>query len=76
MYGMGMDMRAEMYYVAGSSNGRGPRCANWMQDYLDDVGDKDIEALILTGGIKGWVKRYGGAMMDWYDGKVWVEQAK
>lgn len=42
-----------------------------MQDYLNDVGEKDIEALILKGGIKGWVKTYGGQWMDAYDEKAW-----
>lgn len=56
----------------GSSNGRGPRSAGWMQDYLDEVGETDMEAIILTGGIKGWVKAYGGTLMDWYDEKAWV----
>jgi arsenical-resistance protein 2 len=47
-----------------------------MQDYLNEVGETDMEAVILTGGIKGWVKTYGGDMMDWYDEKFWAEQAK
>ncbi|KAI8198213.1 hypothetical protein KHU50_008913 [Colletotrichum sp. SAR 10_65] len=54
-----------------SSNGRGPRSANWLQDYFDDVGETAVQAVILKGGIKGWVRKYGGRMMDWYDEKAW-----
>ncbi|KAF4878452.1 hypothetical protein CGCSCA1_v002510 [Colletotrichum siamense] len=54
-----------------SSNGRGPRSANWLQDYFDDVGETAVQAVILRGGIKGWVRKYGGRMMDWYDEKAW-----
>lgn len=56
---------------AGSSNGRGPRCAAWMQDFINETGDTDIESLVLNGGIRGWVKEYGGRMTDGYDAKVW-----
>ncbi|KAF4848053.1 hypothetical protein CGCSCA4_v005123 [Colletotrichum siamense] len=59
-----------------SSNGRGPRSANWLQDYFDDVGETAVQAVILKGGIKGWVRKYGGHMMDWYDEKAWVDLAK
>jgi len=44
-----------------------------MQDYLNEVGEQDIQALILTGGIKGWVKTYDGDLMDFYDEKVWKQ---
>ncbi|KAI8239780.1 hypothetical protein K4K57_003721 [Colletotrichum sp. SAR 10_99] len=59
-----------------SSNGRGPRSANWLQDYFDDVGETAVQAVILKGGIKGWVRKYGGRMMDWYDEKAWADIAK
>ncbi|KAF4918234.1 hypothetical protein CGCVW01_v009030 [Colletotrichum viniferum] len=59
-----------------SSNGRGPRSANWLQDYFDDVRETAVQAVILKGGIKGWVRRYGGRMMDWYDEKAWADIAK
>ncbi|TEA12716.1 CDC25-like phosphatase YCH1 [Colletotrichum sidae] len=52
-------------FYCGSSNGRGPRSANWLQDYFDDVGETTVTAVILKGGIKGWVRGYGGRMMDW-----------
>ncbi len=68
--------RAADRQAPGSSNGRGPRCAAWLQDYFDDIGETHIEALVLKGGIKGWVKKYGGDLMDWYDEKVWIEPPK
>ncbi|EFY88728.1 arsenate reductase (Arc2), putative [Metarhizium acridum CQMa 102] len=58
----------------GSSNGRGPRCAGWMQDYLNEMGEASMSAAILKGGIKGWQKKYSGKMMDWYDEKFWTQQ--
>jgi arsenical-resistance protein 2 len=59
--------------VKGQSNGRGPRCAGWMQDFIDEVGDTEIEALVLKGGIRGWVKTYEGRQTDGYDAKFWEE---
>lgn len=61
---------------AGSSNGRGPRCAAWMQDFINETGDTDIESLVLKGGIRGWVKEYGGRLTDGYDAKVWEPSAE
>ncbi|TDZ33093.1 hypothetical protein C8035_v006035 [Colletotrichum spinosum] len=62
--------------AGGSSNGRGPRSANWLQDYFDDVGETTVTAVILKGGIKGWVRGYGGRVMDWYEEKVWTDLAE
>ncbi|KXH68965.1 hypothetical protein CSAL01_06983 [Colletotrichum salicis] len=59
-------------FYCGSSNGRGPRSANWLQDYFNEIGETTVQAVILKGGIKGWVRRYGGRMMDWYDEKTWA----
>ncbi|GAA5897806.1 hypothetical protein JCM5296_006080 [Sporobolomyces johnsonii] len=44
-----------------SSNGRGPRCAGWYQDALNDAGIKqDVsESMVLEGGIKAWVESFG-----------------
>ncbi|GAA6015361.1 hypothetical protein JCM10207_008962 [Rhodosporidiobolus poonsookiae] len=44
-----------------SSSGRGPRCAGWFQDALDAAGvDQSVSrAVVLTGGIKGWVEAFG-----------------
>ncbi len=48
-----------------------------MQDYLDEIGETKMKAVILKGGIKGWQKTYNGKMMDWYDARVWTgEQAE
>lgn len=58
---------------AGTSSGRGPRCAGWMQDYLDHVGDQGMVAAVLKGGISAWQEAYGGRMLDWYDGKYWAK---
>ncbi|EXV04904.1 rhodanese-like domain protein [Metarhizium robertsii] len=61
-------------FYCGSSNGRGPRCAGWMQDYLNEMGEASMSAAILKGGIKGWQKKYSGKLMDWYDEKFWTQQ--
>ncbi|KAK4161927.1 hypothetical protein QBC43DRAFT_216615 [Cladorrhinum sp. PSN259] len=58
-------------FYCGSSNGRGPRCAAWMQDYIDSLGG-DIKSEVMVGGIRGWVKAYGGRMMEGYDEKIWA----
>ncbi|KAK3987670.1 hypothetical protein QBC44DRAFT_331039 [Cladorrhinum sp. PSN332] len=58
-------------FYCGSSNGRGPRCAAWMQDYIDSLGG-DLKSEVMIGGIRGWVKDYGGRMMEGYDEKVWA----
>ncbi|GAA5896714.1 hypothetical protein JCM8208_007065 [Rhodotorula glutinis] len=44
-----------------SSNGRGPRCAGWYQDALDEAGvsPEESKAVVLTGGVKAWIERYG-----------------
>lgn len=45
-----------------------------MQDYLNEVGETQIKSLVLKGGIKGWQKKYGGDLMDWYDENFWASQ--
>lgn len=61
----------------GSSAGRGPRCASWMQDYIDDIAKvgrrTDVKILILEGGIKKWVKDFEGSMMDSFEEKYWEQ---
>ncbi|GAA5918183.1 hypothetical protein JCM1841_005291 [Sporobolomyces salmonicolor] len=44
-----------------SSQGRGPRCAGWYQDALDQAGiARDVSrAVVLAGGIKEWVRQFG-----------------
>jgi arsenical-resistance protein 2 len=50
-----------------------------MQDYIDDIakfGRKtDLKVLVLEGGIKKWVKDFGGSMMEGFEEKYW-EQLK
>ncbi|EPE36027.1 Rhodanese/Cell cycle control phosphatase [Glarea lozoyensis ATCC 20868] len=62
---------------AGASSGRGPRCANWMQDYINDVSKfgrrSALKVKILKGGIKGWVKEYEGSMMDGFQEDYWKQ---
>ncbi|EJT46382.1 hypothetical protein A1Q1_05029 [Trichosporon asahii var. asahii CBS 2479] len=38
--------------------GRGPRCAAWYQDYLDENGIKSSQALVLKGGYKAWAAEF------------------
>jgi len=54
----------EVIFYCQSSNGRGPRCAAWYQDYLNELHAKEgIEiassALVLKGGIKNWLAKFG-----------------
>lgn len=42
-----------------------------MQDYIDAV-EGGIRSEVMVGGIRGWVKAYGGRMMEGYDEKVWL----
>lgn len=55
---------------AGASKGRGPRCAGWMKDYINEV-DGDLEVVVMNGGAKGWAQTYGGHMMDHYVEDHW-----
>ena len=61
----------------GSSQGRGPRCANWMQDYIDDIakfGRKStLKVRVLKGGIKGWVKEFEGSLMEGFVEECWEQ---
>jgi len=45
-------------FYCSSSNGRGPRCAGWYQDALEERGRTDSEAVILGGGIKRWAVKH------------------
>lgn len=42
----------------GSSKGRGNRAAAWFADYVaeQEEGNRPIQSLALTKGIKGWVE--------------------
>lgn len=63
--------------AVGSSNGRGPRCAAWMQDYIDDVAkfgrQSEVKVFTLAGGIKNWVKQFDGALVDGFEEKYWEQ---
>ncbi|TVY38658.1 hypothetical protein LOCC1_G005084 [Lachnellula occidentalis] len=67
----------QVIFYCGASNGRGPRCANWMQDYIDDISkfgrQTPLKVLVLKGGIKGWVKDFEGSLMDGYEEKHWEQ---
>jgi arsenical-resistance protein 2 len=60
----------------GSCGTRGPKCAGWFQEYLDSIGETEMKALILRGGVKGWQKTYNGQLMDSYDPGAWGSQSK
>ena len=47
------DIPLVIFYCS-SSNGRGPRCAGWYQDLLEETGNTTSEAVVLAGGIKEW----------------------
>ncbi|RDL33165.1 Uncharacterized protein BP5553_08604 [Venustampulla echinocandica] len=67
----------QVIFYCGSSAGRGTRCANWMQDYIDDIAKfgrrTEVKVLILKGGIKNWVKQYEGALVEGYEEKYWEQ---
>ncbi|KAL2760981.1 hypothetical protein ACRALDRAFT_1073400 [Sodiomyces alcalophilus JCM 7366] len=63
----------QVIFYCGSSAGRGTRAAGWLADYLTEKGDKDLQSLILKGGIKGWAAA-GPEFTEWmdeYDKTVW-----
>ena len=64
-------------FILGSSQGRGPRCAGWFQDYILDIarfGRKSaLEVRVLKGGIKGWVKDFEGSMMEGFEEEYWEQ---
>ncbi|KAK4937931.1 hypothetical protein LTR28_009713 [Elasticomyces elasticus] len=61
-------------FYCGSSSGRGPRCAAWFQDHLRAVGDENMQAMTLEGGIKGWVRdgEQYVRLMDGYKEEYWT----
>jgi len=50
---------SKLIFYCGSSHGRGPRAAGWLQDFIDARGNTSMRALVLEGGIKGWVEAGG-----------------
>jgi len=67
----------QVIFYCGSSSGRGPRCASWMQDYIDDIAKfgkhPAMKVLVLKGGIKGWVRDFGGSMVEGFEEKYWEQ---
>ncbi|KAL7943056.1 Rhodanese-like domain-containing protein [Trichoderma barbatum] len=66
----------KVIFYCGSCGTRGPKCAGWFQEYLSSVGETEMTALILKGGVKGWQKTYNGQNMDHYDPNAWDSQSK
>ncbi|CEJ89196.1 hypothetical protein VHEMI05053 [[Torrubiella] hemipterigena] len=66
----------QVLFYCGSSTGRGTRCARWMQDYINEVGDTKMKAAIVRGGIKGWQKSFGAKMIEGYEERVWKDKAQ
>jgi len=50
---------SKVLFYCQSSNGRGPRCAGWYQDYIDSQGGTRSTAYVLEAGIKNWLAKYG-----------------
>lgn len=63
-------------FTCGSSSGRGPRCAAWFLEHVRNVAeDKDMQVMVLEGGVKGWVKagpQYT-QLMDGYREEYWTD---
>ncbi|KAM0723185.1 hypothetical protein Q7P37_001385 [Cladosporium fusiforme] len=60
-------------WYCGSSRGRGNRAAAWFADYIVDKADRDMQSLVLEGGIKGWVNEKGEYLqhMQHFDESQW-----
>ncbi|KAI0194281.1 Rhodanese-like domain-containing protein [Xylaria flabelliformis] len=56
-------------WYCGSSRGRGTRAAGWFNDHIQDQGDKQMQSVILLGGIKGWATA-GEDFVEFIDGYV------
>lgn len=50
----------QVIFYCGSSKGRGPRCAGWYQDYIDEKENHTSTAYVLDGGVQGWLAKFGG----------------
>ncbi|QKX55850.1 uncharacterized protein TRUGW13939_02949 [Talaromyces rugulosus] len=66
----------DVVFYCGSSRGRGPRTAGWFADYLESQGNTSIRALVLKGGIKGWVAAGDEytALVSGYEASVWKSE--
>ncbi|KAG6833283.1 hypothetical protein H0H87_009458 [Tephrocybe sp. NHM501043] len=45
-------------FYCGSSSGRGPRCAGWYQDFVNEKGITSSTAYVLQDGVKAWLAEY------------------
>ncbi|KAK1922957.1 Rhodanese-like domain-containing protein [Papiliotrema laurentii] len=54
---------SHVLFHCSSSNGRGPRCAAWYQDALQERG-MDVNAYVLAGGIKAWVQEFPDEVVE------------
>lgn len=50
---------SRVIFYCTSSSGRGPRCAGWYQDYLNETGTTTSTSYVLQGGVKAWLVQYG-----------------
>ncbi|KAF2674800.1 Rhodanese-like protein [Microthyrium microscopicum] len=60
--GDGLAVISRVVFYCGSSNGRGPRCAGWFMDYVQERCQMmemppTPQVFVLDGGIKGWALR-------------------
>ncbi|ERS95280.1 hypothetical protein HMPREF1624_08157 [Sporothrix schenckii ATCC 58251] len=63
----------KVIFYCGSSRGRGCRAGGWFADHIKAQNDKDMQSLVLQGGIKGWVKagsQFTDKMLE-YDAAAW-----
>ncbi|EGO04041.1 hypothetical protein SERLA73DRAFT_158418 [Serpula lacrymans var. lacrymans S7.3] len=54
-------LKKQVIFYCNSSNGRGPRCAAWYQDFLDEHGYTQSRAYVMQGGAKAWLDKFGEA---------------
>ncbi|THH18168.1 hypothetical protein EW146_g2770 [Bondarzewia mesenterica] len=50
----------KVIFYCNTSNGRGPRCAGWYQDYLTARGNTKSASYVMRGGIKAWLEEFEG----------------
>ncbi|KAI1121327.1 Rhodanese-like domain-containing protein [Nemania abortiva] len=62
-------------WYCGSSRGRGTRAASWFNDHIQEKGDKEMQSVILAGGIKGWAAAGEDfvTFMDGYVPQYWTQ---
>ena len=47
-----------LVFYCNSSNGRGPRCAGWARDTLEQLGITNVEVKIMDGGAKAFLAKF------------------